>query len=92
MSEIVKVNIEDLQDTWALRGHPTLLRRRWQRVGVNVDSDESVEAFCATADGPDAIHLLVDLSSMSEEPELNRRADIAAKRVCECYPDDEVTT
>jgi hypothetical protein len=81
MSDIYTVNFDDLVETWRLRGHPVLLRRRWQRFGVDVDSDASVETFCATADDAALVRLLVDLASMSDEPELNRRADYPAARL-----------
>lgn len=87
MIDIETINVDDLVYTWALRGHPTLIRRRWQEHGVDLDSDESVIAFCATADADQAVTLLVDLASMSKEPELNRRADYAADRINELYPD-----
>lgn len=86
--EIHRVNLDDLTETWALRGHPTLIRRRWQAVGCDLDSDASVKAYCETADCDDATSLLVDLASMSKELALNRRAEFAAHRVCVCYPED----
>lgn len=83
------IDISVLTETWALRGHPTLIRRRWAERGVDVDSDGSITAFCLDCDGEEAISLLVDLASMSEEPELNRRASLTVDRILECYPDEE---
>ena len=82
-TEIITVDLDDLRTTWALRGHPTLLRRRWAEAGVDVDSDESVRAFCATADDGILTTLLVDLASMSDEPALNERACIVGERIAE---------
>lgn len=88
MTKIPTVNIDDLQRTWALRGHPTLIRRRWQRLGVDLDSDASVQAFCETADGDEAVSLLVDLGCVENDPELTRRSDYTADRLLELFPDD----
>jgi hypothetical protein len=94
--EIVPVDIDTLQETWALRGHPVLLRRRWAREGVDADSDESVRSFCAATDDLDLlIRMVVDFASMSEEPALNARADIAAERIAVLdpwLPEDEEAT
>lgn len=83
MIDVIPVDIDDLQDTWAIRGHPTLIRRRWSALGVDLDSDDSVTDFCATADGDQLITLLVDMASMSAEPELNQRAYIVGGRIAE---------
>jgi hypothetical protein len=79
--EIITVDLDELKETWALRGHPVLIRRRWARHGVDLDSDVSVETFCETADAGGLVSLLVDLASMSEERELNRRADYPAVKL-----------
>lgn len=81
MSDIITVDLDELQTTWALRGHPTLIRRRWAGHGVDLDFDRSVETFCETADAQELVSLLVDLASMSSEPALNRRADYPAGKL-----------
>ena len=91
MSTCIVIDMDELQETWERRGDPVLIRQRWSRYGIDLDDDSSVEVFCATCEDNDVlVELLVDLASMSEEVELNRRAHYPAAILGEMWEDESV--